>query len=100
VIDDILYHIPRKLHIVVKVGKCYFGLYHPELCCVTGGIGVLCTEGRTKGVDITKRHSIGFTLKLTGNGEVCTLTEEVLRKINLTVLGFGKIFKVKSGYLI
>ena len=78
VINDVLYHIPGKLHIVIKIGKCNLGLDHPELCRVTGGVGILCSKGRTEGINVTECHCISLALKLTRNGKVCALTEEVL----------------------
>ena len=97
VVDDVLDHIPSELHIVIKIRKCDLRLDHPELCRVTCGVGVLCSEGRTEGVDVTERHSVGLALKLTRNGEVCALAEEVLGEINGAVLTSGGIVHVKGG---
>ena len=54
VADDIFQHCLSKLHIVLQISECDFRLDHPELSCVAGGVGILCTEGRSEGVDIAE----------------------------------------------
>ena len=78
VANDELYHIPSELHIVVKIGKRYLGLYHPELSGVSCRVGVLRAEGRTKGIYLAVSQSVCLSLKLSRNREVCGLAEEVL----------------------
>ena len=60
--DDILDHILGKAHIVAQVGKCDLRLDHPELSCMTGGIGIFRTESRSKGVDIFECHGVSLTV--------------------------------------
>lgn len=57
-------------------GKTHLRLHHPELTQVAGGVGVLSTEGGTKGVHT--RHGMGehFGLELAGHGEICLGIEE------------------------
>ena len=78
VTDNILQHILCKLHIVLEVGKRYLGLHHPKLSGMARSIRLFRTEGRSEGIDVRIRHSIGLGAELTGNGEVCRLTEKVL----------------------
>ena len=54
VADDIFQHCLSKLHIVLQISESDFRLDHPELCCMAGGVGIFCTEGRSKGVDIAE----------------------------------------------
>ena len=54
VADDIFQHCLSKLHIVLQISESDFRLDHPELCCMAGGIGILCTEGRSEGVDVAE----------------------------------------------
>ena len=96
VIYNMLYHIPGKLHIIVKVSKSDLGLYHPELCRMTRGVGVFRAEGRAEGINVTECHSVCLALKLSRNRKVCALSEEVLRKINASVLVFGRISHIES----
>ena len=62
------------------------------------GVGVFRAEGRTEGVNIAKCHCKVFGVELTGNCKVGAFSEEVLGEIDLSVLGLGEIFKVKSGH--
>ena len=71
-------HIPCELHIIVKICKCNLGLDHPKLSRMTCCVRIFSTKGGTEGIYITKRHSIGFALKLTRNGKVSALAKEIL----------------------
>ena len=60
--DDIFEHGLCHLHVVIKICECHLRLDHPELCCMTGGVGILCTEGRSEGIDITECLCIGLAV--------------------------------------
>ena len=54
IVDDIFQHGLCQDHIVLQVCKRDFRLDHPELSRMTGSIGILCTEGRSEGIDIAE----------------------------------------------
>ena len=95
--DDVADHIPCERHIVVEVGKGDLRLDHPEFRSVARGVGILRAEGGTEGVDVAERHSVGLTLELSRDGEVRALAEEVLRKIDVSVLGAGQVLEIQRG---
>ncbi len=94
-VQHVFYHIPREIHIVLKIGEGYFRLYHPEFRSMAGGVGVFRAEGGTESVYLTESHRHGFPLKLPRYGEGGWLPEKVLRVIYRSVLGFGRIGGVK-----
>ena len=97
VTDNVLDHFLGDLDDIGKLGEGDLGLDMPELRNVAGGVAVLCTEGGTEGVDLTKSHSGDLALKLTRNRETRTATEEVVCVVLLGVLIFGVI--ADGGYL-
>ena len=98
-LDDILDHRLGGVHIVVKIGERHLGLDHPELSGVALGIGLLCTEGGTEGVNVCKRHREGLNVELTRNGQAGLLAEEILRIVDLSFGSLGGICKVEGGDL-
>ena len=96
VLNAVFDKLLSQRHIVLQVVERHLGLNHPELCQVAGSIGVLGTEGGTKGVNLTKRESTQLTLQLTRHGQCSLASKEVLRVINLTVLALGHIVQVES----
>ena len=49
---------------------------------MTRGVGILRAEGRAEGVDLGKRHAIGFDVELTGNGKECFAPKKIFRVIH------------------
>lgn len=50
-------------------------------------VRIFSSKSRTKGVDITKSSTVGFNIQLTRNGQLGMSAEEILRVIDLAVLG-------------
>ena len=97
--DYILKHTLCKHHIVLKVCKAYLGLNHPELGSMSCCVGILCSEGRTKGIYILEGKGKGLNIKLSRYGKVCRMTIEILAVVYLSVLCKRKIVHIKSCYL-
>src|SRR5690348_4458324 len=64
VLDDILDVAFSAFHVVLKVCKGHFGLYHPKLGKVTRCVGIFGSKGWAEGVDVRKGARIGFSVKL------------------------------------
>ena len=60
--DDIFEHRLSHLHIVVKICECHLRLDHPKFCCMTSSVGILCTEGRSKCINVAECLCIGLTV--------------------------------------
>ena len=60
--DHIFQHAFCQHHIIFQISKSHLRLYHPEFCRMTGGIGILSAESRTKGIDIPERLGKGLTI--------------------------------------
>ena len=97
--DDILDHGLGQLHVILQIGEGDFRLDHPEFGGMAGGVGVFRAEGGAEGVDVAESHGEGLGVELAGNGQVGGLAEEVLRIIDLAVLGLGDVVQVKGGDL-
>src|SRR5690554_3972249 len=54
-------------HHLFQFAKCHFRFNHPEFRSMTGGIGILCPESRSKGIDITKSRSQQLSFQLATN---------------------------------
>ena len=50
---------------------------------MTARVGILRTEGRTKGIHITERHGKRFDMQLSGNRQKCFLPKEILLIIGI-----------------
>ena len=94
--DDVPDHIPREFHTVVDIGEGDLRLDHPELGGVARRVRVLGAEGRTESVDVPKRHRVGLALKLPRDRQVRASAEEVLRIIDLAVLGFRRVLEIEG----
>ena len=58
-----------EVHIVFDVIERHLGLDHPEFGEVPRGVGVLCSECRAEGVNLTERQSAQLTFELTADSE-------------------------------
>ena len=65
ILDEVLFQV----HEIIEIHESNLWLNHPELCQVARGVGILCTESRTKGVDGTQCCSTKLTFQLTRYGE-------------------------------
>ena len=97
--DDVFEHVFGQLHVVLEVCEAELGLDHPELSCVTGGVGDLCAESRSEGVDIAEGKGIGLDIKLAADGQVDWLAEKVLGVVDFSVLCSGKLLHGKGRHL-
>ena len=62
-------------------------------------VGILCSESRSEGVDITECHCKSLALELSGTGDECLLSEEVFIEIYLSVLGKRQIVHIQGSDL-
>ena len=95
IIDDIFQHGFGQGHIVIQVRKGHLRLDHPELCRMTGRVGIFCTEGWTKGINIPESHRKGLSVQLSADGQIRFFTKEILRIIHMTFLILRHIFRVQ-----
>ena len=70
-------------------------------------IRVFCSKSWPKCINFTKSHSHGFTLQLTGNRQIGALTKEILRPIDVAVLGqrghgggYGSMYAHMTNYTV
>ena len=104
-IDHILQHSLCQIHIILKISKCTLRLDHPELCCKADSIRLnalikkLCTEGRSKGIYIAECLCKSLTVQLSADSKVGLFSEEVLAVIDLPLIIYRCIYKVKCSDL-
>ena len=77
IIDAVLDHIFYQLHIVFKIRKSDLRFDHPELRRMSLGVGVLRSESRTEGIDISEGHRKSFNMKLSGYRQRSMLAKEI-----------------------
>ena len=97
--DHVFEHCFCEIHVVVEVCKCTLWLDHPELSSMTCGVGVLCTEGRSEGVDVAECLCISLAVELSAYSEVCLLAKEVLAVVYSSVLVQRRVLHIQCGYL-
>ena len=59
-----------KCDVIIEICKGDLRLDHPELTCMSRGIGIFCTEGRSKGIHITETKTEGLHIELSTYGEI------------------------------
>jgi len=96
-VDDVFYHGFHALQVALQIAEGHFGLYHPELGGMAGGVGIFSAEGGTEGVYVAEGHGEVFGVQLTGDGEIGGLAEKVLGIVYFSVLGAGRIFRIQRG---
>ena len=84
--DHIFQHRFCKIHVIFKISKCTLRLDHPELSCMTCGVGVLSTESWSKCIYITECLCKCLTVQLTAYSQICLLAKEILRVINISLI--------------
>ena len=97
--DHIFEHFLCKIHVVIQICECTLRLDHPELSCMTCGIGILCSESRSKCINIAECLCIGLTIELSAYGKVCLFAEEVLAVIYGTILVQRRVLHIQCSYL-
>ena len=95
--DHIFQHILSKIHVIIQVCKRTLRLDHPEFSRMTGGVGVFCSESRSKSINVAECLSIGFTVQLSAYCKVCLFSKEILSVINLSVVIYRRILRIQSG---
>ena len=95
VLDDIAEHIVGQLHVVFQIGERDFRLNHPEFSRMALRVGMLCAEGRPKRIDFAESHRHRFAFQLTGNGQRCGMTKEILAEIHFAVFRTRNFIKVQ-----
>mgnify|MGYP001646557849 CR=1 FL=1 len=93
--NDVFYHRLHDLKVAVEVAERHLRLDHPELGGVARGVGILGAEGGTEGVDVAESHGEVLGVELAGDGQAGLLAEEVLRIIDLAILGLGDVLEVE-----
>ena len=97
--DDVFQHGFCQDHIIVQICKSNLRLDHPELRCMTGRVGVLCTEGRSECIDVTECLCIRLAVQLSAYGQVGRFIEEVFGKIYFSVFCLRNVVQIHGGYL-
>mmetsp|Transcript_29576 Transcript_29576/g.84843 ORF Transcript_29576/g.84843 Transcript_29576/m.84843 type:complete len:703 (+) Transcript_29576:138-2246(+) len=95
--DAVLQVVLGTLHVVLDVGEGELGLDHPEFGEVPRGVRVLGTEGGSERVHVGEGTAIVLDAKLTTDGEVRRLAEEVLRVVDFLVRSHGQLAAVLLG---
>ena len=97
--DTIFDEVFLKVHQVGEVDECHLRLHHPELCKMAWSVGILCTEGRTKGIDSAESRCSKLTLELSAHRKRCLLSEKVVIILYLAVLVLLQVVEVLCGNL-
>mmetsp|Transcript_90905 Transcript_90905/g.190073 ORF Transcript_90905/g.190073 Transcript_90905/m.190073 type:complete len:433 (-) Transcript_90905:435-1733(-) len=87
VLHAVLQVVLCAIHIVHDVRERELWFDHPEFGQVSGSVRVLCTEGRTKRVDVGQRAAVVLDTQLTADSQVRGFGEEVLAVVDLLVCG-------------
>ena len=66
---------------------------------MTGGVGILRTEGGAEGIYVLKCKSISLYIQLSAYGKVYRFAEEILCVIYFSVLCLRYIVHIQSGHL-
>lgn len=82
--NTVLEVIFGKIDIIREVRKANLGFDHPKFRQVTSRVRVFGTKGGSKGVDIRQGAGMGFDVQLSGNGQVDTLSKEIVGIVNGT----------------
>ena len=99
VADAIFEEVLGEVHVLVDIDEGYFGLYHPELGQVAGGVGVFGTECGAEGVDGSEGCGSELAFELSADGEGCGFAEEVGGVVYFALLGERKAGEGKRGDL-
>ena len=99
VADDIFQHSFCKFHSILNIRKCTLRLDHPELSRMTCCVRVLCTESRSKCVDIAECLCKCLTVELSAYCKVSLFSEKVLRIIYFSVLCHRYVLRIQCCYL-
>ena len=78
ILDDELDHVFLTGDNVIEICKCHLRLDHPELCGMALSVGILGTEGRSEGINVSESLCKGLAVKLSRNGKRSLLAEEIL----------------------
>ena len=99
VADAIFEEVLGEVHVLVDIDEGYFGLYHPELGQVAGGVGVFGTECGAEGIDGSEGCGSELAFELSADGEGCGFAEEVGGVVYFALLGEGQLGEGKRGDL-
>ena len=88
-----------QVHIICNVVESNFRFNHPELCQVTGSIGVFSTERRTECVNRSQSRSSQLTFQLTGDCQTCLFAKEIVIINDRAFFVFLQVIQVHGGHL-
>ena len=88
-----------QVHIICNVVESNFRFNHPELCQVTGSIGVFGTERRTECVNRSQSRSSQLTFQLTGDCQTCLFAKEIVIINDRAFFVFLQVIQVHGGHL-
>ena len=94
-VEDVLEKFFGQIHVAHQVAEGSFGLHHPKLGQVTGGIGIFGPKGGAKGVHVGKGHGHDFGFELAADGQVGGFTKEVLAVVNPPVRALGWVGQIQ-----
>ena len=95
IVEDVLQHRLCQLHVILEICERNLRLDHPELRRMSGCIGVLRPEGWSECIDISKSLCKWLYIQLPGHGQMCRLTEEILRIVDTSVRVLRDILHVQ-----
>ena len=97
--DQVFEELLGQLHIVLQLVERHLRLDHPELGEVARRVGVLGTERGAEGVDPPQRQRAQLAFELARHGEVAGFAEEILRIVDLALLGTGQVVQIERRHL-
>ena len=97
--DHIFQHGLCKDHVIFQISECDLRLDHPEFCCMTCCVGVLCTESRSECINVAECLCKGFAIELSTYGQVGLFSEEILAEIYAALLCFRDVVQIHGCYL-
>jgi len=98
-VDDVFYHVLCQLHVVLKVGKSDLRLDHPELGCVSCGVGVFCPESRSECIYVAESHGKSFSFQLSAYCQVSFFPEKIAAVVYPAILCPRQVVEVQCRHL-
>ena len=97
--DHVFQHGLCHDHVVLQIRESQLGLDHPELCRMTGGVGILCAEGRSKCIHVAECAGKRLHVQLAADGQIRLFSEEILAVVHFAVLGLRHVVQIQCRHL-
>ena len=99
IVDQILEKLFGQLHVVLQLIEGHLRFDHPELGEMARRVGIFGTERGAEGIDPSQRQGAQLAFELARYGQVAGLAEEILRIVDLTLLGTGRVAQIERRHL-